>query len=381
MNHADYPQSSYGALSSTLLHQYRQAGWLGEIPEGNIKPASLDLTVSDEVYEIDALYTPRKVGNVADMLREAKAKRHAFSKLFRSGNTYLAKLTQDVRLPEGINGHANPKSTTGRLDIHTRMLANSVPYFDSLPAGYCGSLWASIVPQSFDSIMPSGFSLNQLRLASSGRAMSRVELGAALENDALLWSSVGKKYGHDNIKIWHGDDNIILTLEGGLSPNFKGIVGWEAQDTDEVIDLTKVGHYDAKPFWKPVRVKNGYVYLEPGKFYILSTAEFVRVPPWLACEMLPITEIFGDFRSHYAGFIDPGWGWGKDGEGCGRPITLEVRNLGRRLAIRHHQPIAKIRFEKVIVPSEFHYEHQLTKSSYADQLGARLPKQFKQIVF
>ena len=152
------------------------------------------------------------------------------------------------------------------------------------------------------------------------------------------------------------------------------VLGYVGRPTREALDLAKIKHYSASRFFKPLKKVGSYVYLKKNEFYILSTSESVRVPPELACEMVPMDERSGEFRSHYAGFIDPGWGWGATGEGQGRPLTLEVRPF-EDLIVRHHQPIAKIKFEKMAELPDTVYD--ALPSNYLKQTGPKLAKQFK----
>ncbi len=151
------------------------------------------------------------------------------------------------------------------------------------------------------------------------------------------------------------------------------MLGYKCVTPDDILDITKIGHYNPERFFMPITMREGYLTLKKGEFYILSTREAVRVPPQLACEMAPMDERSGDFRSHYAGFIDPGWGYGKKGEGVGRPLTLEVRPF-EDLLVRHGQPVGKIKFERMIEVPETSYD--ALDSNYLRQDGPRLAKQF-----
>jgi len=163
---------------------------------------------------------------------------------------------------------------------------------------------------------------------------------------------------------------VILTL--GLD---YPIPGFEAVSTGEVIDLSLLKQYDPHDFFRPISVSHGALNLAPNTFYILSTKEYVRVPKKFACEMAPMDERSGELRSHYAGFIDPGWGIGKDGKDKGRPLTLEVRSFDNGLIIRNHQPIAKVRYERMIESPSKHYGEM--QSNYDEQIGPKLSKHFK----
>jgi len=155
----------------------------------------------------------------------------------------------------------------------------------------------------------------------------------------------------------------------------KGLCGYECiAGPDDVVDVANIAHYEAEKFFRPLTLKRGALRLKRDRFYILSGAEAVKIPPALASEMVPMDERSGDFRSHYAGFLDPGWGYGKEGEGKGRPFTLEVRPF-EDLVIRPGQPIAKIKFERMAEVPEFHYDTK--QSNYLIQTGPKLGKQFR----
>ncbi len=283
---------------------------------------------------------------------------------------YLIRLNETMKLPQSVYGYCNPKSTSGRNDVHVRVLADGVPRYDALtPGGWSGELWMSIMPKSFKVKLTKGQTLSQLRLFNRDTRLDNLELELANERYKILWRQNGTEVTYEDIKIRDNDGSIILTLD--LTSD---ILGYEGIPTKEVLDLSKVGGHDGKKFFKPVKKSGGFVYLKKGHFYILSTLEAVRVPPELACEMAPMDERSGEFRSHYAGFIDPGWGWGKKGEGKGRPLTLEVRPF-EDIIVRNNQAIAKIRFETVARIPELLYD--ATDSNYVAQSGPKLSKHFK----
>ncbi len=337
--------------------------------ECNVKPSSLDLTLSDEIYESEGVFQPRKEEAVRDVLKQIKPKKYSLSKPLVCGKVYMIRLNEKLALPHAVYGFCNPKSTSGRLDVHVRLLADAVSRYDSIPRGFKGEMWVSVIPKTFPVKLYKGVSLNQLRFFNVDTRLSDLELEIAMARFKLLWRRDGKTpLKYDEIKIKDNDNSLILTLDLEGSA-----LGYESIASNNVIDLEKVRHYDSKKFFKPIKKKGNFIHLKKEAFYILSTREGVRVPPDLACEMVPMDERSGDFRSHYAGFIDPGWGWGKDGEGKGRPLTLEVRPF-EDLIVRDGQPIAKIRFERLAELPDTTYD--ALDSNYKVQSGPRLAKHF-----
>ncbi len=336
----------------------------------NIKPASLDLSISDEIYKVEGIFAPKVNETVRDVLSQIKKSKHSIGKPLLNGNVYVVRLNETLALPKNIYAYCNPKSTSGRIDTHVRLIADGMSRYDSLNAGFKGELWVSVIPQSFPIKVYKGLCLNQLRFFNGDTRVTESELDEIMKKHKLVWRQKdGKAYSYDDIKIRDNDGSLILTLD--LEHE---VLGFESIASKTPVDLSKIAFYDAKKFFKPVKKKNGYLYLKKDSFYILSTFELVRVPPDLACEMMPMDERSGDFRSHYAGFIDPGWGWGKNGEGKGRTLTLEVRPF-EDLIVRQGQPIGKIRFEHMAVAPKEAYDS--VSSNYVKQSGPKLAKHFK----
>jgi dCTP deaminase len=359
-----------GVLPGQFIRQMMSAGFIHNARGPNVSPASLDLTLSDEVYEVDSILQVRKSENVRELLSTFHAKEHPKGGPFMRGHMYLARIKEELELPIGVYGYCNPKSTTGRLDVHVRVIADRVPRFDSLePAGWSGELWIAILPNSFSILPAENQTLSQVRFFTADTRFSELELQLAMAEDQLLWTRDGEPIVYKDLLVSDRDGGLALSLDFSGEWN-----GWRSKCTDEVVDLSQKGGNDAGDFFEPVRPENGHMRLESGKFYILSTKEYVRVPPGLACEMSAMDERFGDFRSHYAGFIDPGWGYGKAGETYGRPLTLEVRPF-EDLIIRPGQVIAKTKFERMMnIPDVLYDEHG---GNYSEQQQARLAKQFK----
>ena len=363
---------SKGALSAEQIRELIEAGYITGAGVDHISPASLDLTLSDEAYQIAGLLLPRFGETVRETLELMKPTPVDLEKPLQAHQMYLIRCAEQLALPNQVYGYCNPKSSTGRLDTHVRVLADGVPRYDSVtPGGYQGELWLAIHPQSFALQVHPGTPLTQLRLFTADTSLSELELEIALRRDKLLYRPEGEEVITYEELVAHDKDGALLltALIGGTE-----ISGYECvADPTLVVDVAKVRGYQADDFFAPIYEKNGVLQLSRNKFYILSTAEYVRIPPTLASEMVPMDERSGDFRSHYAGFLDPGWGWGESGEGTGRPFTLEVRPF-EDIVVRREQPIAKIRFERMAREPAVHYDTKT--SNYLTQSGPKLAKQF-----
>jgi dCTP deaminase len=360
-----------GALPAQMLEHLIDGGNIIGAEKKHISPASLDLTVSSEIYTINGLLLPKVGENIDDLLHLMEAEKTDFSQPLAAGQMYLVKLNESLSLPKELYGYCNPKSSTGRLDVHIRVLADGVPRFDSItPRGFSGQLWAAIFPQSFAIKLEAGIPLTQLRLFTEDTRFTEADLKNAMD-DGLVFNRVsGEKLEYTDLVTNDQDGSVVLSALVE-----EGICGYECiADPSQVIDVQNIAGYAGSDFFKPLTIERGALRLKRDRFYILSGAEAVRIPPNLASEMVPMDERSGDFRSHYAGFLDPGWGYGKDGEGKGRPFTLEVRPF-EDLVVRAGQPIAKIRFEKMAEVPVVHYDTKV--SNYLIQSGPKLGKQFK----
>jgi dCTP deaminase len=360
-----------GALPAQILRKFTENGLILGASIEHVSPASLDLTLSGELYTIRGLMLPRVGERIRDMLPLMEAVPADITKPLQASTLYLVKLNESLALPPEVYGYCNPKSSTGRLDMHVRVLADGVPRFDSVtPRGFAGELWLAIHAQSFSVQVHVGTPLTQLRLFTADTRFSPTDLKNTLHEGLVFERCTGKKMEYEDLVTHDNDGTVVLTalVEDGLC-------GYECiAKPKQVIDVKNIAYYEATDFFKKINVEDGALRLKRDKFYILSGAEAVRIPPYLASEMIPIDERSGDFRSHYAGFLDPGWGYGKDGESKGRPFTLEVRPF-EDLVVRSGQPIAKIRFERMTEVPEFHYDTK--QSNYLVQFGPKLGKQFK----
>ncbi len=362
-----------GALPAQTLREFIKRDLIigGNPPQ--VSPASLDLTLSSEAYQINGLLLPQKEETVRELLPRMGAKKVSLGEPLLCQQLYLVKLNESLQLPNDIYGYCNPKSSTGRLDTHVRVLADGVPRFDSVtPAGFTGELWLAIHPKSFSLQVHVGTPLTQLRLFNGDIRFNDERLRNEIEQGLVFDRHTGRCLEYEELVTNEQDGTVVLTaLVNNENCGFVCIA-----NPEQVLDTALINHYDASDFFEPIFARDGLLQLEQNKFYILSSAEAVRLSPSVASEMVPIDERSGDFRSHYAGFLDPGWGYGHDGQESGRPFTLEVRPFENML-VRAGQPIAKIRFEEMSAVPDIHYDTK--ESNYLQQDGPKLGKQFKDI--
>ncbi len=307
---------------------------------GQVQPASLDLRLASEVFRIRASFLPGRGQSVAGLLQASDLQMHQMDisdgAILETGCVYLARLQERLDLPGGISGRANPKSSTGRLDVFTRVITDQAAAFDDVPAGYGGPLYLEICPRTFSVFAREGDRLAQLRLRRGAFAAQR----------ELIFC----------VDLKGGDD---------------GPVGWRARRHASMVDLQKIGQHQADDYWEPVRPQRGRVVLEPGEFYILASKERVTVPANQAAEMAPIAPELGEFRAHYAGFFDPGFG---SNEGGSRAV-LEVRTRDVPFVIEDGQPVGKLVYEAMAASPRGLYGG--AGSHYQGQ-GLRLSKHFSQ---
>ncbi len=359
----------FGVLPSQMIREMMEGGFVNGANPANVNPASLDLSLSDEMYRVEGVFLPRPGEKVRELLGKVDHTSHVFEHPLERDVTYLARLNETFALPAEVYGYCNPKSSTGRNDVHVRILADGVSRYDMVPERYRGELWLAIQPNSYPIQVRRGATLVQFRLFNHDTRLSELEFEMTMRKDNLLFDSHGEPISYDRLKIKDGDGSVILRLDIEGDP-----LGYECFGVDEPVDFSKLNFYDPGKFFKKVKREGDFIRLKKGGFYVLSSKEAVRIPPYLACEMVPMDERSGEFRSHYAGFIDPGWGCGKEGEGKGRSLTLEVRPF-EDMIVRERQVIAKIKFERMMDIPDMLYDAS-GKSNYSVQSGARLSKHF-----
>jgi len=365
-----------GVLSSRQIEAMARDGVIRAatpLATGQVQPASLDLRLGAKAFRIRASFLPGRERTVERLLSELtydEISLEGEGAVLERGCFYIAPLQESVALPANVSGAANPKSSTGRLDIFTRLITDRGDRFDLVEAGYAGPLYAEVSPRSFSIRARAGSRLNQLRFRLHGPgapAQSHFALG-----DAGLASL------HASAPLVDGDLNlrggVVLRVALGVE-TLGAIVGYRAQKHTDVIDVDRVGAYAIDDFWDRLPARAGKrLILDPGDFYILASRERLAVPPDLAAEMAPMDAAIGEFRVHYAGFFDPGFGAGPGGAPSARAV-LEVRSREVPFILEDGQFIGRLVYERMAeTPAALYGESGL--SNYQGQ-GLKLSKHFK----
>jgi dCTP deaminase len=373
----DLPPETDGVLSSQLLRRAVDLGMIdaGEykIPSSNIQPASLDLRLGEVAYRIRSSFLPdnRPVEvKLKDFLVDELDLRRDGAVL-ETNRPYVVPLIEELDLPPDIRGKANPKSSTGRLDVFTRVITDQSYRFDEINPGYRGRLYLEIVPLSFTVRVKEGLALNQLRL-SIGRSRLRDEEIRSLHSEQQLLYQGGHPISDADLAV---SDGLFLGLD--LRGDGAGRVGYRARDFAPPLEMARVGDYAWEDYWDPVMKEEGdRIILAPERFYLLLSEEAVRIPPEYAAEMTAYDPTSGELRTHYAGFFDPGFGFDPEQRFLGSRAALEVRAHDVPFAIEHRQRVCRLSFERMIQRPDVLYGHSIG-SAYQGQLDT-LSKHFKQ---
>ena len=358
-----------GVLPYQAIRQAIRDGVICGAPDilpDQLQPASIDLRLGPVAYRVRASFLPgggRSVREKLDQFRmhEIDLTRGA---VLERGCVYIVQLVEWLRLPSRISALANPKSSTGRLDIFTRLITDRASAFDRVEPGYQGPLYAEIAPRTFSILVREGSRLNQLRLRRGSPNSSGAAL-RSLHNAEKLVTAAG------DVPVTIIEDRIGVTLD--LECTELGLTGWRAKKHTDVIDIDRRAHYEVEDFWEPIHANPRYgLILDPDDFYILSTREFVKVPRDWAAEMVAYDTMVGEFRVHYAGFFDPGFG---EGAGNESKAVLEVRSHEVPFLLEHGQLVGWLRYERLAQSPDRAYGEGIG-SSYQRQ-GLALAKQFK----
>ena len=343
-----------------------------EIEPSQLQPASLDLRLSKEAYRVRSSFLPGREHSVRDRLKSLNAEPVSLAgkgAVLEKGIVYIARLMERLELRPNLSGAANPKSSTGRIDIFTRLIVDGGEAFDEAPLDYQGELWLEISPRSFSVRVKAGTKLNQIRFRSrnskqQGRHTFTLD-DAEIRKRHLAWPLVD---GPLDLR-----EGVVLRVDlGGLG---ESVVGYQAIKNSDVIDVNRLRGYDVEDFWEPIRAREDRrLILDPDQFYILASRERVQIPSDLAAEMAPIDPAIGEFRVHYAGFFDPGFGQGNDGRASARAV-LEVRSRDVPFLLEDGQPVGRLVYEKLAGPPDTLYGADAT-SSYQHQ-GLKLSKHFR----
>jgi dCTP deaminase len=327
-----------------------------------LQPASLDLRLGTIAYRVRASFLAGAGRRVLDRLAEFEMHRVDLTEgaVLEKGCVYVIPLMEHLHLPDGISAVANAKSSTGRLDLLTRTITDGGAEFDRIPEGYSGPLFAEVCPRSFSVLVRAGQRLNQIRF----------RVGHAVLDDATLSAL------HAQEPLVNGEAVISegLGFSVDLRPATGDLLGYRAKPHAGVIDLDRIGHYPARDFWEEIRSTQGQIILDPGAFYILVSREAVTIPPDYAAEMAPYLAMVGEFRVHYAGFFDPGFGHASAG-GAGSRGVLEVRCHEAPFVLEHGQIVGRLVYERMQERPQTLYGAGIS-SNYQGQ-GLKLAKQFK----
>ena len=367
-----------GILPSQALRSLIAAGEIRAAPEialDQIQPASLDLRLGKVAYRIRASFLPGPNATVRDKLAELKFHEIDLTRgaVLEAGCVYLVPLIEQLNLRATIAGFANPKSSIGRIDVFTRLIADRQASFDAVEEGYNGPLFAEVCPRTFSIKVRYGSRLNQIRfLRRVGQQLDADERPGRVGDRAL-------RAIHSDVGLVEGDAAIRegLNLRISLQPvGASGIVGYRARRYAGVIDVDEIGVYDVGQFWEAVQLgEDRRLVLDPHEFYILASKESVSVPPAYVAEMAPFDPLMGEYRVHYAGFFDPGFGYAA-GSVPGAKAVLEVRSLDIPFIMEDGQIVGRLVYDKLTeIPDQLYGDR--IGSHYQAQ-GLKLSKHFKQ---
>lgn len=339
MKNGILPEQAIRALVEQGVITHKGSHSLDDLPP-LIQPASHDLQLGMTAYRMRASYLPGSGRTVSETLGELCLHTIDISNgaVLETGCVYLLPLCETLALPQGLSAAANPKSSTGRLDVFTRVICDGATRFDAVPEGYQGPLYVEVAPRTFPILVRPGDRLVQLRFRSGASKVLNTQ-------------------------------TVSIDLRGVEGSD---VVGWRARRHSGLVDLRGIAAHRARDYWEPLHAPDGQLVLDPEEFYILASQEAVTIPQDQAAEMAPIAPEIGEFRAHYAGFFDPGFGLAEAG-GLGSRAVLEVRGRDVPFLLRHGQSVAKLIFEPLSEPPTELYGGQ---GSHYQSQGLRLSKHF-----
>jgi dCTP deaminase len=333
------------------------------VVEGQIQPSSLDLRLGRRCWRVRASFLPGRSRLLRERLAEVALHEIDLREgaVLETGCVYIAELLEGLALPAGLAAAANPKSSTGRLDVFTRVIADRARAFDLVEDGYQGPLYIEISPRTFPVLVRTGSRLSQIRFRSGEARLDDTELADLHRRETLVAAA------EPNIQ---GGVAVSVDLSG-----FDGVIGYRAKRYTGLIDVDRVGACKVSDYWDVLASDGtGSLILDPGQFYILASKEAVHVPPDYACEMMPFDALVGEFRVHYAGFFDPGFGHAGAG-GAGARAVLEVRSRDVPFILEDGQVVGRLVYERMASRPRALYGADL-KSNYQGQ-ALKLSKHFR----
>ena len=354
-----------GVLPSQALRRLIAQGAISGAPAilpDQLQPASLDLRLGTRAYRVRASFLAGDGRSVTSRIAEFEMHRVDLTEgaVLEKGCVYVIPLMESLRLPPGITAVANAKSSTGRLDLLTRTIVDGGVEFDRIPEGYAGPLFAEVCPRSFSVLVRAGQRLNQIRFRHGQAVLSDADLAALHAVEPLVSGTAMISEG--------------LGFSVDLRPATGDLLGYRAKPHAGVVDLDRIAYYPARDFWEELRSTDARIILDPGAFYILVSREAVTIPPDYAAEMAPYLAMVGEFRVHYAGFFDPGFGHSTAG-GTGSRGVLEVRCHEAPFVLEHGQVVGRLVYERMSERPETLYGAGIA-SNYQGQ-GLKLAKQFR----
>jgi dCTP deaminase len=343
-----------------------------EIATEQIQPASIDMRLGHQAYRVRASFLPGRNATMAEKIEQMDGLpplELGGGAVLEKGCVYVIPLLEHVKLPHDVLGIANPKSSTGRLDVLTRLITDHGTAFDKVPLGYEGKLYVEVAPNTFSVVVRAGSRLNQLRFQKGNPRLSKDVLSKLYESGQITRMDDGQKCPIQN------DYLIPVTIDLRGSGRMGRTIGYRAKKHTEKIDIDASGKYRADKFWEPLEYQSDEtLILDPDEFYILATREEVGVPPGLAAEMIPYYPSSGEYRVHYAGFFDPGFGW--HGKAGGSRAVLEVRSY-LPFILEHGQIVGWLHYMPMAAAPDHIYGAAI-QSNYQNQ-GLALSKHFKPV--
>ena len=364
-----------GVLPSQFINQISRLGQLTRggqpVPNDAVKPASYDLTVGGHVWCVKSTFLPSPGETIANVLERYSLYDFEMDEpaVITVGSTFVVELQEEFALASDISALVSPKSSSGRINLWVRTLVDGYPRFDRIPAGYRGKIYALVSPKSWPVRLRPGDSVTQARFfrGETGR-LSGFELEMVNREVGLIYDRDGNVMAEPGSI---GDDGLLLTADLD-----REVVAYQAKHAMEVLDLADVHAHNVDDFFTPIHGSSMHeIVLKQGEFYVLASYEHVRIPLEYASEMVAYDIAAGEFRSHYAGFFDPGFGYGKNGTIKGRQAVLEILPH-ENVILRHRQPVCKMIYERLLAVPDRVYRVEI-RSNYAKQSGPQLSKHFK----
>ena len=364
-------KSTNGILPAQALKSLIDQGTItldAPLGEKQLQPASLDLRLGTAAFRVRASFLPGPGINVQDRIDALALHKIDLTDgaVLETGCVYIVPLLESLQLPSHIAAATNPKSTTGRLDVFTRVIADGVNAFDQIPDGYKGPLYAEICPQTFPVIVRTGSTLSQIRFRVGQPTETDEQLRELHARDVLI-------AGGSETDIQNGIA-LSVDLSQELAEASGGLVGYRAKRNTGLVDVDAPKSCSISEYWEPIhRGASSGLVLDPEQFYILASKEAVHVPPTHAAEMVPFNPLVGEFRVHYAGFMDPGFGHAAAG-GAGARVVLEVRSHKVPFVLEDGQIVGRLIYERMTEVPEWLYGDDL--GSHYQAQGLKLSKHF-----